>query len=138
MIQVDEQLLLKFAEFTGVVMGEIKSLRSQLSQQMQKAAAHDTAKSQYQQSVIKVAEALYNSDFDLVTGDFDRRKFIKRAMEDPSYLAQTLEKVCNAADVSLIGKPARVAANKKLASYDPVYARAFGFDKSSEDVLVDW
>lgn len=135
-IEVDEQFLLKFAEFTRVVLGEIKSLREQVSYHMSKQASADATREEYQKAVMKVAEALYNSDLDFVTGDFDRRKFIKRAMEDPSYIARTLEKVCNASDVSLIGKPARVAAtNKKLASYDPVYHRAFGTNQFSEDSI---
>mgnify|MGYP000966961232 CR=1 FL=1 len=134
---IETNLLLKFAEFTKLVLKEIRSLREENAFHMKKQASADEEKARYQESVIKVANALYNSDLEFVTGDFDRRKFIKRAMEDPSYMARTLEKVCNAADVSLIGKPARVAANKKVANYDPVYVRAFGVSRDDNDTVTD-
>jgi hypothetical protein len=51
-------------------------------------------------------------------------------MEDPVFIVRTLEKVCEAADVAQIGKPARVAARPKEAEYDPVMAAAFGYDQS--------
>lgn len=136
-IEIEKEFLLKFAEFTKLVVSELKGLREQNSFFMKKQASADSEQERYQASLIKVANALYNSDLEFVTGDFDRRKFIKRAMEDPSYLAKTLEKVCNAADVSLIGKPARVAAHNKVASYyDPVHARALGYDKGSNNDSV--
>lgn len=126
-ILLETKLLQKFAEFTRLAMSEIAQLRDKVGYYNIKQANEDHSKQRYHQSLMKVANALYNSDLDFVTGDFDRNKFLKQAMEDPSYLARTLEKVCNAADVSLIGKPARVAATKKAAYYDPVYAKAFGF-----------
>jgi hypothetical protein len=125
-IEVDKILLQKIAEFTNIVLSEIKSLREQVNNNLQKEAGADLKKEKYQTAVQKVAKALYDSDLDFITGDFDQRKFIKLAIEDPSYMARMFEKVCNAADVSLIGKPARVATIKKKAEYDPVYARAFG------------
>ncbi|NBQ68977.1 MAG: hypothetical protein EBU46_09160, partial [Nitrosomonadaceae bacterium] len=58
--------------------------------------------------------------------------FLKKAKEDVSYLARTLEKVCNAADIALIGKPARVAnKQQKEAEYDPVMAKAFGYSANA-------
>jgi hypothetical protein len=136
-ILIDKELLVKFAEFTSAVMTELRDLRGKVEYHQTKVAQDCLETEQYQQAVIKVANALYDSDLDFVTGDFDRRKFIKKAMEDKTYLAKTLEKVCNAADVSLIGKPARVAANKKVASNDPVYARAFGYSSNNSDFIID-
>lgn len=137
-IQIEKLFLHKFAEFTSLVVSELNSLKSQLTEQLQKEASLNQARESYKQTVIKVANALYNSDLEFITGDFDQRKFIKLACEDPSYLARTFEKVCNAADVSLIGKPARVAAIKKQAAYDPVYAQAFGFNKSLNEEGLIW
>lgn len=42
-------------------------------------------------------------------------------------MVRTLEKVCEAADIAQIGKPARVAARPKEAEYDPVMEIAFGY-----------
>jgi hypothetical protein len=137
-IQIEKLFLHKFAEFTNLVVSELNSLKDQLSDQLQKEASLNRTKENYKQAVIKVAGALYNSDLEFITGDFDQRKFIKLASEDPSYLARTFEKVCNAADVSLIGKPARVAAIKKQAAYDPVYAQAFGFSKNLNEEHLHW
>jgi hypothetical protein len=134
-IQIETEFLTKFAEFTNLAISELNNLRTQVNAQMQKQAQDESVKENYRQAVLKVANALYNSDLEFITGDFDPRKFTKRALEDPSYLARTLEKVCNASDVFSIGTPARVAANKNIATYDPVYARAFGFSKHSNDLL---
>lgn len=122
-IEIEKMFLQKFAEFTSLVIAELNYLRSQ---NLQKQASLNEGKASYKQAVVKVANALHNSDLDYVTGDFDYQKFIKKASEDPTFLARTFEKVCNAADVSVMGKPARVAAIRKQAEFDPVYARAFG------------
>ena len=136
MIEVDRGLLQKFAEFINLTVAELRSLRAQVNTHLQKEA---NDKQQYRQAVSKVASALYNSDLDFITGDFDHQKFIKLASEDPTYLARTFEKVCNAADVSLIGRPARVAAIKKQGNYsDPVYAHAFGLKQQPDESIMDW
>jgi len=137
-IEIEKVFLQKFAEFTSIAIAEINSLRAEVKSKMQKEAGEDSNKIRYQVALKKVANALYNSDLDFITGDFDHRRFIKLASEDPSYLARMFEKVCNAADVSLIGRPARVAATRKQASYDPVYARAFGQQQLTDDGILDW
>lgn len=136
-ILIDKIFLQKIAQFTNIVLNELANLREQVNSNLQKEAGLDEQKEQYKVQVQKVAKALYDSDLDFVTGDFDQRKFVKKAVEDPSYMASMFEKVCNAADVSLIGKPARVASVKKKAEYDPVYARAFGA-RADNDGLIDW
>jgi len=137
-IEIERIFLQKFAEFTSLVVAEVNNLRAQVQGYMQKEASADSDKDQYKQAVSKVATALYDSDLEFVTGDFDHRKFIKKAGEDPTYLARTFEKVCKAADVSLIGKPARVAAIKKQGAFDPVYARAFGLKQNLDSNIMDW
>ena len=136
-IEIEKIFLQKFAEFTSLVVAELNHLRAQVNNNLQKEASTESNKAKYQQAVAKVATALYNSDLD-IAGDFDHRKFIKLANEDPTYLAKSFEKVCNAADVSLIGRPARVAAVKKQASFDPVYAHAFGNNQLIDDNILDW
>lgn len=133
-IKVDKMFLQKFAEFTTLVLSELKTLRSQLSEKMAKEASHDEKQQDYYDSVVKIAAVLNSSDFDFVING-DRKKFIKNASANPNLLADVFEKVCEAADVTLIGRPARVAAVKKTASYDPVYARAFGLSHNSDSVM---
>jgi hypothetical protein len=137
-IQVDRSFLQKFAEFTKLVLSELDNLREQISDNMQKEASLQEDQIRFEAALTKAANAMYNSDLDFITGDFDHRKFIKLAKNDPTYLARTLEKVCNAADVSLIGKPARVAAVRKKAEFDPVYAQAFGYSNNMSDGVIDW
>jgi HSP90 family molecular chaperone len=136
-VQIDTLFLQKIAEFTKLALSEIHNLRATVKEQLQKEASAEQSDAQYRQAVKKVASALYNSDLDFVTGDFDHQQFIKVATADPSYLAKTFEKICNASDVSSIGRPARVAAIKKQASYDPVYARAFGSNYLLDDSIMD-
>jgi hypothetical protein len=134
-IQVDKLFLQKFAEFTKVVLSELKHLRGQLSEQMAKEASYDEQQETYYNSVVKIANVLHESDYDFVIGG-DRKKFIKKASANPLLIAEAFGKVCEASDVTLIGRPARVAARSKIASFDPVYARAFGLGGNHE-TLVD-
>ncbi len=134
-INVDRLFLQKVAQFTSLMVAEVNNLKAQLNVQLTKKAQVDES---YSNAVNKAAVALYNADLDFLTGDVDHQKFKKRASEDPTYLARTLEKVCNAADVTLIGRPARVAAMKKQAFHDPVYVRAFGFESEPNEQIGDW
>ncbi len=134
LIEIDTIFLQKFAEFTNIVISELKNLREQLSTQMNKEASYDIQKERYRTSVTKIADALYDSDLDFIIGG-DRQKFIKRASDNPLFVAEAFGKVCEASGVSLIGRPARVAASKKVASYDPVYAKAFGFSPNHELIM---
>ena len=125
---MDKILMNKVAEYVQTSLGTIKELKNTLKT---KEAAELEREESYQSSLKKAANALYESDF--LTDDFEKKEFMKKAKEDPTYLASVIIKVCNAADVSLIGKPARVAATK-TSEYDPVMARAFG---SSSGNLLD-
>jgi len=131
---VDKIFLQKFAEFTKVVLSELKNLRGQLNEQMSKEASYDEKQATYYNSVVKIANSLYESDFDFIIGG-DRKKFIKKATGNPALLAEAFTKVCEASDVTLIGRPARVAAKTKIASYDPVYAKAFGYSINNESIM---
>lgn len=128
-IEVETLLLQKFAEFTTLVLSELNNLRTQIKTQMKKEAQYDSQQDDYLDSVTKIAEVLHNSDYDFIIGE-SRKDFVKKASANPGMVADAFRKVCEASGVSLIGSPARVAATKKIASYDPVYAKAFGYSPS--------
>lgn len=132
MTQTDRIFLQKVAQFATIVIKELRDLRQQVKAGMQKEAAEQEDQFRYEVALKKAAKVLYDTDF--ITDESERQKFLKLAAEDPSYVVGVLEKVCNAADVSLIGKPARVAANTK-AAHDPVYARAFGKTAGYNEIL---
>ena len=128
--QADLNLFLrKVAQFIKVATNELDQRREQLVEMKKTAAAENTRHERYQYSLEKAAMALYDADF--ITDDMERKRFLRKAAEDPSYLSSVIVKVCNAADVALIGSPARVAVKQKQGEeIDPVKARAFGADYS--------
>jgi hypothetical protein len=128
------KLLTQCSEFVKLALDSNISLQERLYYQVKQAAIHDLEKEKYRVALQKAADALYDSDF--LTDEHEKRMFLKKAMEDPVYIVRTLEKVCEAADVAQIGKPARVAARPKEAEYDPVMAAAFGYD-SSKGIIDD-
>lgn len=134
---MNKVLLTKVAEFTKIALSELDDLQSTVEGYRIKAAAEDEKLAKYDHALKKAASALYNSDF--LTDEDERNKFLKLAKDDPSYLARVIEKVCNAADVALIGSPARVAQRNKQASveFDPVWARAFGGNSNTGALLED-
>lgn len=125
----NKKFLQQVALFTKLAVDRIEQLSDETLSYRRKEAAEKIAELRYEESIIKAANSLYNSDF--LTDERERRQFIKRAKEDPIYLANMLEKVCNAADVALVGKPARVASKMKEAKFDPVMARAFGYQSAN-------
>lgn len=134
--------LQKVAQFAKISVSTVDKLDDKISNledsllSYRKKEAQDNYKQVKLESAIeKAAKALYESDF--LTDDAERRKFLKRAKEEPSYLVDVLIKVCNAADVALIGSPARVASKPKQAEYDPVAARAFGYSSSANSLIDD-
>jgi hypothetical protein len=124
----NNDFLTKCAEFIQLSMDSNTDLQERLYYQVKQAAIYDLEKEKYRVALQKAADALYDSDF--LTDDREKKTFLKKAMEDPVFIVRTLEKVCEAADVAQIGKPARVAARPKEAEYDPVMAAAFGYDQS--------
>lgn len=139
-MQIDSQddilFLQKFANFAKVSVStldrledKIASLEDSLLGYRKKEAQEDLKRIRLEATLEKAAKALYDADF--ITDASEKRKFLKLAKEDPAYLANIIEKICNAADVALIGSPARVASKPKKAEYDPVAARAFGWDNSN-------
>lgn len=132
-ILVDRKFLHKFAEFVTITVNELNKLQAQVANTISKEAAAANLQSEYERAVTKVAKAMYSSDF--LTDDSEYHRFIKRAKTDKLYLANTLIKVCEAADVSVMGRPARVAASKSKSIDDPVYQRAFGKRRGVNELI---
>jgi ribosome-binding ATPase YchF (GTP1/OBG family) len=122
---MNNELLSSVENFVKVALDEISTLRAALETQQEKQAAEKLAVSKtVEQSLRKAAEAMYSSDF--LNDEDEKSVFVKRAKEDPNFLARVVERVCQAADVSYMGKIASVKASP--ATDDPVMRRAFGYD----------
>jgi|LauGreDrversion4_2_1035121.scaffolds.fasta_scaffold05142_3 formate-dependent nitrite reductase cytochrome c552 subunit len=118
-----KQALHKIEEFVKVALSEISELQNKLSSLQVKQAADLAQQDRELDSVLKkAAEAMYNSDF--INDEDEKAMFVKKAKEDSKYLAQVVERVCNAADVAYMGKVATVKSS--IQSDDPVMRRAFG------------
>lgn len=128
--------LRKVAQFVKLAVDELDARKEQVVE-LRKTAAYEARRQEdYLQSLRKAASALYDADF--ITDEVERKRFLKKAEQDPSYLSSVIVKVCNAADVALIGSPARVAVRQKQGEeYDPVKARAFGLDYTGASSTLD-
>ena len=130
---MNKQFLSTVAAFVKLAIDNSEQLQDELYSQKKQAAVDELNREKYRVALHKAADALYDSDF--LTDEREKRTFLRKAAEDPVYVVRTLEKVCEAADVAQIGKPARVAARPKEAEYDPVMAAAFGYD--SNRAIID-
>ena len=129
-MNLDENMLQQVVEFTKAAIDTIEGLEAQqVAAQLKEAAAKET-KDRYTAALDKVAEALSENGQLEVT----KQEFFKRAQADPVYLVHMLERICKAAEVASIGKPARVATQGS-GQYDPVMAKAFGY--GSQTSLID-
>jgi len=131
---MNNNFLSKVAEFVTMAIDSNQALQERVYNQQKQATVNDLDKEKYRVALNKAADALYDSDF--LTDETEKRTFLRKAAEDPVYVVRTLEKVCEAADVAQIGKPARVAARPKEAEYDPVYELAFGYN-SNKGIIDD-
>ena len=126
-----KEALHKIEKFVKVALHEIAELKQQLQDsQVKKAEAFQQDKD-LDKALKKAAQAMYDSDF--INDEDEKALFIKKAKEDAKYLARVVERVCNAADVSYLGKVASVKTAPQ--SDDPVMRRAFGY--ASHDMLLD-
>jgi hypothetical protein len=130
---MNEKVLQKIEQFVKLAVSSVRELENQVSDLQKKASVQMQKKAALSVSLEKAASALYESDF--LTDDFEKRDFLKRASEDPAYLAEMLTKVCKAADVSSIGDVARVATQNTEDEEDPVMVRAFGRGFGRGDLL---
>lgn len=125
MSQLPNIFLRNVSDFVKIALDLNEQQQDELLAMKKQAAIEEINKTKYRDALYKTADALYDSDF--LTDELEKRNFLRKAAEDPVYVVRFLEKVCEAADVAQIGKPARVAARPKEAEYDPVMARAFGY-----------
>ena len=132
-MNIDNNLLIEVSQFIKLAIDKTTYLEEAVLELRKKEAAESLNQERYEMALRKVADALYDTDF--LTDEYEKRAFLKKATEDPIYVARFLEKVCQAADIASIGKPARVAAQPKEAAYDPVMARAFGW--RTQNVIDD-
>ena len=123
---MDKEQLEQIQNFVKVAMAEIEDLGQKLEQAEKRATVVSIRDHELKQAITKAADAMYDSDF--ITDREEKERFIKKASEDPSFLARSLEKVCKAADVAYMGKPSTVKTAG--VSDDPVMRRAFGYDNN--------
>ena len=119
----NSQLLTQVANFIKVAVNTNEELESTVLELRKKQAAEALDQDRYEMALRKAADVLYDSDF--LTDEREKRTFIRKAAEDPTYIVRMLENVCQASDISQLGKVAKVSARPKEVAYDPVMARAF-------------
>jgi hypothetical protein len=122
-----KEALNKIEQFVKVALTEIGDLKRQLTEQQTKQASDSQIRDREVEAALKkAAEAMYNSDF--INDEDEKALFVKKASTDMKYLANIVERVCNAADVAYMGKSATVKSSGQ--SDDPVVRRAFGYSGS--------
>lgn len=122
-----KEALHKIEKFVKVALDEIEDLKQQVhTYQAKEAEAKQDSDKELDIVLKKAAEAMYNSDF--INDEDEKALFVKKAKEDSKYLAKIVERVCNAADVSYLGKSAAVKSSQQTD--DPVLRRAFGYDSN--------
>jgi FtsZ-binding cell division protein ZapB len=123
---MNKEVFEKFETFVKTALEEIADLKQQLSSLNEKEAAEKEARDEeFEHALKQAAASLYDSDF--INDDYDKRRFIKRAKEDHKYLAEVIQKICQASDVSAFGSVANVKTAGDLQD-DPVMRKAFGYD----------
>jgi flagellar hook-basal body complex protein FliE len=119
---MNEQLATKVKEFVKVAISQVEELENKVAELEDTVENYTEKQAGFSSALEKAAKALCDSDF--ITDD-KGEIFIKKAQENPAYLAKVIEKLCEASDVMTIGRPSSVS-NKQASAYDPVMARAFG------------
>lgn len=118
-----KQALAKIEDFVKVALDEISELSDKVAELETSKVSTDK---ELDKALKKAAEAMYSSDF--INDEEEKLTFMKKAKEDPKYLAKIVERVCQAADVAYMGKTATVKASTHTD--DPVLKRAFGYDQN--------
>jgi DNA-binding phage protein len=123
---MNKEITSKFEEFVKIALEEIDELKQELKGVNEKIANDaEVRDEEFEQALKQAAAALYDSDF--INDEYDKRKFVKKAKENHKYLAEVIQKVCQAADVSTFGSVANVKTAGDVSD-DPVMRRAFGYD----------
>jgi hypothetical protein len=119
---MNNQLAAKVKEFVKVAVSQVEELQDKVAELEDKVDDFTEKTAGLSTALTKAAKALCDSDF--ITEDRGEI-FVKRALENPAYLAKVIEKLCEASDVMTIGRPSTIS-NKEGEAFDPVKARAFG------------
>lgn len=123
---MNKEITAKFEEFVKIALEEIDELKAQLNSANEKSANEKELRDEeFDHALKQAATALYDSDF--INDEYDKRRFVKKAKEDHKYLAEVIQKVCQAADVATFGSVANVKTAGDVSD-DPVMRRAFGYD----------
>lgn len=121
MVNKDDILFLqKIGEFVTISKSERHELKNRVSSLKEKEAQFKQKQTQFESALYKIAKALYETDFLFDSSDIE--EFVKDASENPESLAKMFKRVCDATDVSVMGKTASVAATKSVD--DPIMRRA--------------
>jgi len=118
-----KEALHKIEEFVKVALEEISFLKQQVSAHSKEASTKSKQNKELELALKKAADAMYSSDF--INDEDEKALFVKKASEDPMYLAKIVERVCNASDVAYMGKSSAVKSAGE--SDDPVIRKAFGY-----------
>ena len=122
-----KQALAKIETFVKTALSEISDLKEQVKDYQTKQTAEEIKKNRdFEQALKKAAEAMYSADF--INDEDEKSLFVKKAKENVVYLANIVERVCNASDVAYMGKAANVKSSNQFE--DPVMRRAFGYDSN--------
>lgn len=123
---MNKEIVTKFEDFVKTALAEIGDLKQQLTNLNEKTAnALELRNEEFEHSLKQAATALYDSDF--INDEYDKRRFIKKAKEDHKYLAEVIQKICQASDVAAFGSVASVKTAGDVSD-DPVMRKAFGYD----------
>lgn len=123
---MNKEITSKFEEFVKTALEEIADLKQQLASLNEKEAAEKEERDEeFEHALKKAASSLYDSDF--INDEYDKRRFIKKAKEDNKYLAEVIQKICQASDVSAFGSVANIKTAGDFQD-DPVMRKAFGYD----------
>ena len=126
----DFLFLKKIGEFVNISKNERHDLHNRVSSLKVKEAQFKQKEAAFEASLYKIAKALYETDFLFDSGDIE--EFVKDASENPESLATMFKRVCDATDVSVMGKTASVAATKMVD--DPIMRKAGLLGSSSSRI----
>lgn len=133
---MNKEILNKTAEYVKQAVSEVSSLRSENHQLQYQVKQAQEVREQFDSSmesmIKKIADTLYDTDF--ITDKYAYQDFIKKANQNPQYLANIFTRVCDSKDVGTMG----MSSNVKVASHDdsdPIYNRSFGLQYNSD--LID-
>jgi TolA-binding protein len=130
---MDQQEILESVErLQKTAVAHITDLQDENTALKEKIAQYETDNELLRRAVTKAANEMVRTQY---LSEERRNSFIKDALAKPAKLAETIERLCGAAEVSTIGQPGNVKAASAYQN-DPVSAKAFG-QRNEERLLCD-